>query len=343
MATSRQKAERPIEYMSVKLSSRTKQVQIARTIVVPFGNVSKEPIVARERARRDGKTASRQPLQKGLAERLALQDYEITERDVDDAMSAFSMPGALCFVTGFRSNEGFALGVSFNSCCANTSNGSLTLALRNAVIAVTVPQNVDGPQWSPTLLDLVGKQTETLGNRHLVERALTRSETKEEAAEIKAGFSIKAVLGSIGFDGSYSDKSSGRRDAVAKVLDERSFTQTQNLIEIQRQHERNFSIFFSSHTGSDLVRMNPLTSYLPTIVVQEFMDFRIEDFTVDLLPGFSGDDLTHAYRIRSASGVWAQLDASDTRRVVGELLWEKFVRTLGDGQRAWPNTDRNKR
>lgn len=263
-----------------------------------------------------------------------------SEDEIVDMVAQLRVPGALAYGKVYTTNRGVGLSLSFNVAKAANASGQLHLVLRQAAVEVTSSLATSAWDWSEDFLALVEDTTTPIERTTSRGEAASLARTRQRDHKFEGAGKIKYPLFEAG--GGYShtrgEKNDARRDSTRNQSDK--VTVDTPMIEVYRG-ARSYSIEFQSGGHENLVPLNPKLNRVSLLDLPEPSSVRPEQVTLDLTLRLGDDDasLHHAFDIRHATGAWKALATSPNKRILGELLFSKFLQPLHQPQRVWPTQE----
>lgn len=262
------------------------------------------------------------------------------DAEVRSAIKTFRAAGALCYLEGLETNEGFGISASFNPVRHQAKGSTLELAPKCVTLRFNPVEPV-GWSWCHSTLAF-GKE---ISHEVVVRLTDSVSRTRNDAnsgkttLQGKGKFSLP-MFGEIGIDaGQELIGTSGTADTKGRTR-EVSTTERHEFAEFN--HDRiGFSLHLSSPRGKDLVRLNPELNRLSVVTPPMDRPLNVQDVavTMQMRANRRDDGVEHAYAIREATGSWAPLLRSPNKRIVTELLFSKFLQPIHKAHSLWPQQE----
>lgn len=263
-----------------------------------------------------------------------------TEQELAKAREHFQLEEPLCVAEGIKTNDGFGASISFNASTFRSKDGegSVQLALRDATLEFRAGPMTTGLSWSEAVAELLRTA------RRVITVKLTGSNrdtaNRRSSNETSGKIDAKLAPAGFGFGAQLGGSTTAHADAGREQTQTTDLTSQEEIspIEIMQRSGHRFELCFSAPGAGDLVRFNPDLSRFSVLSAPEPSSFDHNDVSVVLKLGLAdeGSEISHAFRIRRASGAWSGLAASRNKQIIGELVVSKFLEPMHNDQQLWP-------
>ena len=255
--------------------------------------------------------------------------------EIDAVLKTLRSSGALCWAKVLTGNTGLVVSLSFRPPVARSQSGEMEVALRRAEIHVTCDGSMETWDWNRDFLEFAKGETTA------VERTVNKTETASlgtsDQGEVKA--EGEAKLRFLGLAAKVGAGVSSRRDARKDA----TRGQSEKVVEIASGVQvyngpDHYGLILDARPHPDLVARNSQLNRVSLIDVIEPSSVQPEAVRMALNLHIEDGEgqLRHAFRIRWATGSWGVMANDPNKRILGELLFSKFLLPLHEPSIIWP-------
>ena len=258
--------------------------------------------------------------------------------EIEAAIHQLRSPGALCYVRLWSTNQGISGELSFNTAEAVTTTGTLEIRLKRARIDLSSTASTDDWSWNEELMDTANANVSNVEetNGHAYAHTVLQGSASEARIETDAKAGIPGLAASIAAKMGFSTKDEETLQNSANQLSKFS----RPIHHIKTEHRgAAFRLEFEAFPLADLSYLNTHLTRLPLLDVPEPSALDFKGLKVQLRLSYDGeaDEIQHAFAISKATGTWRQLQTSNNRRAIAEVLLSKFLPELHTSQTLWPH------
>lgn len=260
--------------------------------------------------------------------------------EIEAAINQLRLPGALCFVRLWSTNQGIAGELSFNTAEAATATGTLEVRLKRARIDLSSTASTDGWSWNEELADTANTNISTIEETHGRASAHTLLQGSGTEGRLETGG--KAGIPGLGATLAAKTGRTTKDEKTRQASENTQIKFTRPAHHIKTEHRgAAFRLEFKAFPLDDLSYLNTHLMRLPLLDVPEpsALDFTGLQVQLRLSYDAEADELEHAFAISNATGTWRQLQTSTNRRAIAEVLLSKFLPQLHAPQTLWPHVD----
>ena len=260
--------------------------------------------------------------------------YQLSEADMRAAIEHFRLVEPLCHFDASKGNEGFTAHISFNISSFNSGRDYLEIALRKAVLRFT-PREPGKWAWAEAIREWVAGCLEQFSIKESSSRTKTRGANLTGRSEASAQGNVKLpLIGTLGGTARFGAEAGRQTGATRGTAREITRTHQARYAEMHRPAS-GYELRLTSPPDDDLVRLNSDLDRMGVLASTEPSSTDPADVGVTLTLR-SRDALEHSIRVRDATGVWKPLAEPRAKKVLTELLFEKLLVPLHEGQILWP-------